>query len=210
MVACGLSSAAFADTVTYFDSVALQDTNWTEQLDITKFNTSLGTLNSVTIQFVASGTTVISVTNLSDTQSSSGNARTDITLTLTDPGSFLGGDLEIGGLFPASSGASSFSLAPEGNVVKGPYAISLNSGEFVYTSGSILSEFTGSGFITLTAGATALSNLSYTGGNTLASQSTDVGATVYVTYDYTAVPEPTTALLVGVGAVGALFLRRRR
>jgi hypothetical protein len=79
-----------------------------------------------------------------------------------------------------------------------------------YTSGAILTEFTGGGNIGLNASTFTQTTLSNTGGNTTSSQVTDAGLTGTVTYTYTAVPEPSTFGLLALGLSALPLLRRQR
>jgi hypothetical protein len=79
-----------------------------------------------------------------------------------------------------------------------------------YTLGTILTEFTGGGNISLNAGTLTYTLLSNYGGNTVSSQVTDAGLTGTVTYTYTAVPEPSTFGLLALGLSALPLLRRPR
>ncbi len=83
-----------------------------------------------------------------------------------------------------------------------------NSGSFstTLTQAAILSEFTGSGSITLNAGTFTQAYTSDTTGDTVASQSTEASLSGDVTYNFdpTPTPEPSTfaLMLVGISALG--------
>jgi hypothetical protein len=88
--------------------------------------------------------------------------------------------------------------------------VSSNSFSTTLTQPSLLSEFTGSGNITLNAGTSTLAYTSDTTGDTDASQSSEASLTGDVTYNYdpTPTPEPSTFALM-VAGLSALGLRTR-
>lgn len=205
----GLGSAerAEAATSTQTLSVSTALTDWSQNLNFNKFDSSLGTLNSVSFTFSSSVTTTITVTN-TGTSSSNGTVRTEIRISLVDPSGYFAGDApQIDAFVPLSD--APYTLAAGANQQLGPFSRNVSSGGYNYTTTQVLAEFTGTGTIPLTLSTFTQTLLANNGGNTSASQVTSANGNVTLVYDYTAVPEPTTALLVGAGGV-ALLLRRRR
>ena len=68
-------------------------------------------------------------------------------------------------------------------------------------------EFVGSGQFTITANASQIGRLSYNSG--LETATTPVNAFGMITVTYTVVPEPGSAALLGLAAIGLAFRRRR-
>jgi len=99
---------------------------------------------------------------------------------------------------------------PGNGSVTSPLLTSSNSFSTALTQTSILSEFTGSGSVTLNASTFTLAYTSDTTGDTTASQSTEASLTGDVTYNFdpTPTPEPSTCALMVVG-LSALGLRAR-
>jgi hypothetical protein len=110
----------------------------------------------------------------------------------------------------ANSPAFNYSLGAGQGVTSGLLTKSGNDGGNTYTTAPVLAEFTGPGTIVLPASTFTQTLLANTGGNTTSSQITDASLTGTVTYDYIAVPEPSTIGLVVVGLLGALTIRRRK
>ncbi len=78
-----------------------------------------------------------------------------------------------------------------------------------YTSPGDLANFTGAGNIPVAAGFDDYFSGGARGGANVDKLSTSGSATAQVIYDYTAIPEPSTALLVGAGLMGMLLVVRR-
>jgi hypothetical protein len=201
-------SCLFASTLTFATTtpIPLTSTDWSESLSFPTFDTSLGTLTSVTLDLTGSLNTTITVGNISDLVGSpapsSGTVNTQSVLTLRDPDNLLIPLPQLGILspgqtysLPADSGAP-FSLDPQEATL---------SGSNTYTSSSLLAEFSGAGPIVLPASTSTTTILANKGGNTYSSQSTEAALTGTITYTYTRsvqAPEPSALALVGVGLVG--------
>lgn len=201
---------AHAATLTYSGTVSSTLTDWTQDLNITKFDAGLGTLTSVELILTTTGSTSITVTNLGGS-ASSGSVRTELLVSLTDPSDFLAGFNPFIDLLVPSA-AQNYSLASGDSIVLGPFSRSGSSGAQDFTDSNILSEFTGIGVITLTGNAHAQTVQSNSGGNTATSQTTAANLGVTVIYNYDAVPEPGTYALLslGLGFGAVAYIRRRR
>ena len=209
VLSVGAGPAAFANSVgpiTTSTPIPLTLTDWSGSLSFSQFNPSLGTLTAVELAFSGGLQTQLTVTNNSDS-ALSGNATTEVQITVQDAGSNLTApELSI------YSTAYSYSLGAGDNTTS-PVLTGSDSSDNTYTLGAVLSEFTGLGTISLPASTFTQTLLANTGGNTAASQATDANLTGTVTYTYTPVvtPEPSCVVLLGIGAFGLLaFAWRRR
>lgn len=211
ILAAGTANS-WAQSVMYTTStpISSQTTDWSSPLAFQQFDPTLGTLNSVTLNYTSTLSTSVTILNNSDSIST-GHDQTDVAITVEDAGINLGPDPQLDPI----SIKFDFSLDPGQQVTsptEGTLGDSGNSGNLVYTSQNILNEFTGNGSITLTASTYTESDLTSSAGNTSASQTTQDGLTGTVTYNYTPapIPEPSTFGLVAFGFAALPYLRRKR
>ncbi|MCW3101057.1 MAG: hypothetical protein JWL77_6675 [Chthonomonadaceae bacterium] len=224
LLLAGLAMTASAQTITLGPQTITQATDFTGSFFFTKFNPSLGTLNSVFLTLGTNFTTQLTVTNNSAT-ASSGNATTtvdsalyDPTTTFTTPGNIL---TPSGGLFNLTDFVNSnpvgYSLAPSASTTLTPPAktTSLSSAPS-FTDPTVLAYFTGgSGTSQIDYRTFTSTNLNNTGGNTSATQTTTNTLSATVVYNYTpastTTPEPGTwAMMIAGTSTGLVALRRRR
>ncbi len=199
-----------AATLSYTYGQTSKSTDWTTtdstavNFNVQQFDSSLGELTSVTLTLSASMLSELTVTNTGDS-SSSGNARTELVLTISSP--------ITPGLSPLDFLTGKFdytNLAANGGTIDSGVLTGSSPDESVtYTSSINLDAFTGSSNILyqlITYTSTVLSN---NGGNTNASQTTTAAAGLTATYTYNAaVPEP-SAMLMLIGGCALLVASMR-
>lgn len=224
LLLAGMSLAANAQTITLGPQTVSAATDFTGSFFFTKFNPALGTLNSVFLTLGDSLTTTLTVTNSSGT-SSSGNTTTslqggiaDSGTTFTHPGNVL---TASGGIFNLidfeTTNPAGYNLAGGGSTVLHPPTKTGSAGSAPqFTDAGTLGYFTGaSGTAQLNYLTFTSTNLSNTGGNTAATQTTNDSLSAIVQYNYTpastTTPEPGTwAMLVAGASTGLVALHRRR
>lgn len=209
----GLTGAANADTLIYSSSKPLSTTNWTDVLNFSLFDTTLGTLNSV--RFDLGGT--VSGTGMAESlDASATNVALTLgsVLTLTRPDSstlvvtnpFLTSNFS----FTAFDGNINFAGTSGGSTGLQTHSA---SNFVVSSSGADLALFSASGGGVIGLGLGAAGQSSGTGsGNLITSFATQAAGNVSVTYDYTAVPVPEpesyAMMLAGLGLLA--FAKRRQ
>jgi len=219
----GMALTAHADSIILGPSTFTSTTDFFGVFQFPQFNPTLGTLNSVYLTLGTSFTTQLTVTNNSASPST-GNAQTtvqsalyDPTTTFTTPSNIL---TPSGGLFnlvdSESSSPLGYSLAAGGSTVLNPPVKngSLSSAP-QFTSGPVLTYFTGVGNAAINYQTFTSTSLNNTGGNTSATQNTTDTLSATVQYNYTPfatnTPEPGTwAMMVAGASTGMVALRRRR
>lgn len=220
----GATLSAHADSATHGPFTVTSDTDFGGAFFFPKFNTSLGTLNSVILTLGNSMTTTLTITNNSGT-ASSGSARTELQAALYDTGTTMSTPGNIltasGGIFHLiddfQTNPASYSLSGSGSTVLNPPTknSSLSSSPD-FTDVATLSYFTGTGnarvnYVTFTS-----TNLSNSGGNTTAAQATNDTLSATVVYNYTpaappGTPEPGTwAMMIAGSTTGLAVLRLRK
>lgn len=209
----GSSSGTQAASVTYQSTTFTGVTPYTQNLSVTKFDTSLGTLTGISITVSSQASAAIGVINTGGNDAAFTNASASSQVTVsTTVGTTTSVDVT------ASTGnVSGIAAANATTNISGPLGALVTSGAAIISAADFGNyEGSGSGTVDLKVDAgigtytgSGVSGLFFGGSTTVASY-------VSVTYEYTpaaAVPEPTSSAMFGIGVVLAVGLgwgRRRR
>jgi len=211
MLGAGLviGKTASADSIVQNFTIPTQTVPFTNPFTFNLFDTTLGTLNSVTIFLGTSATAEVDVINLSPGAKAFSNATATIPITATGPAAITVTDTLTAGPVSGTTNPAAFSTT----AVPGVTGSTSNSvGVPTIDFGSY--EGVGGGTALITAASSA-GTYGGTGTGVAFSGSATASGTVTVTYDYTpfsaATPEPGTwGLLVAGASTGLVLVRRRR
>jgi hypothetical protein len=217
VVVVSLASNVRAGLLSYTvtGSVPFMPTPWSSSVTVPQFPTSLGTLESVTLNLGSSMSTTLTAGNISFyvplAANSSGSASTVVQLTLQDSSGSLTSAPQLTFMSPFETyNLSDGSIGAPGTTDSWSLS-AMGSSSTTYTDAHTLGEFSvsGSGNITLSALGNAITDQINTGGASYAAQTSDAGVIAAVTYTYsTTAPEPTTFALLGSGMAALLAFWR--
>lgn len=199
VIAAGPATAA---EVSQSFSVASQLTNWSSLFSVNKFNTALGTLQSVSIAYFGDIGNTVHFQN-------TGNGEGDFSAQFTNTLALINGSGTLQS-YSASTSLFETTLTSANGVLTHDFGSSHLSGSSVSLSN--LGDYSGTGIFQL--GIKESSRVSMSGsGNAIMGARTVGSGGMNVTYNYIAapVPEPKTyaMLLAGMGLVGGIVRRRR-
>jgi hypothetical protein len=177
-------------------------TNWSNTWLVNQFDTSLGTLTGITLDVSGDVSAILRLTNASSKNPSSGTANGGVTISVTGGG--LTQTLDI------ATSSFNYSLAKSGTGSSSTLT-GINTANGVWTASAILDAFKGTGTTTLNLSAVNFSDLHNVGGATYISDDSEInaGTTLSLVYTYTAVPEPTTIAILGIGAL-SIFRKKNK
>lgn len=207
LAACSMSGAVNAAT-SFSNSLETTEINQTGFLD--KFDSSLGTLTGVFLNWNGQAVTTITLTN-NAAQDQRLRATSTVDLTFSSNDASISAILSAITLSMQANSGGIVTLPTGGSQSFGPIADS-DAANFTAGAGdAILAAFTGPGTFSVTCESLSGISLVGGGGNVVSSQETQAacGASVEYTFTTTQVPEPGTLALLGAMAVGAGALSRR-
>ena len=175
-----LLAASFNTTVSYSVTVPQQVTDYTTNVFLPTFNTSLGTLDQVDLTYAAQGTSNGTVTN-------NGPAAETFTIGVVSSQGLYDGVTQL--LDPSLTASQTFTdLAPGDSGLFGPFSPT-QSASATFTNGAVFNDFEGgAGVINLTLTTNSVQNTTGAGGNSATDLNTTTGGTATVTYTYTVTP----------------------
>ncbi len=211
----GVLGARGQGSESFTNVISAAPTDWTQLVALPKFNSTLGLLTSIDISVSSSMGTDIQITNRS-LSPSSGRAKTEVQISLDNAtyGNLFGqGGQGNAVLDYFSQPKFDYSLTGGQSVSSGTLTGSQSLTTGVITSPSVLSGFTGNGYVDLNAATTTYQSIVNTGGNSTMTQQTSAGLTTIITYDYTPLtpaPEPSSVAMMVAGLAGLGTVLRRR
>lgn len=175
-------------------------------ISLAKFDPSLGTLNSVTLDLTSIFNFATKFENKSPNSDSTVNKIIDQQLTiggnLLDTGKVTYSKTWVTGKYDGTidyAGTSGFTVAESSGQTTRKLTL----------TGAAISSYIGAGSLQLDVHSHAAFSGGFTGGNGSFMNTQDYAATANVTYDYTPTPIPAAAWLLGSGLLGLLGIKRK-
>jgi PEP-CTERM motif-containing protein len=216
------------NTETFSASTGLQTTDFLAQFNIPQFNSSLGTLTSLTVTVGGSMNALGSVTNSGGSSATGVSLSQNSTITNNPTQSVFNsfgnativdgspnGDTFLLFTTSASAGAGLGTVASSTTISAIPLTSAFSSQTLTQNSG-FDPNLLGNGTFGITFATGEYTVTGGSGGNLLNSVATQDNITLSVTYNYSvdsppSVPEPASLTLIGTGVMGiAAAVRRRR
>jgi hypothetical protein len=204
-VLLGAASAQAATISGGSFSNPLSTTEITQTGTLDLFDSSLGTLTSVTLTLTGGANTMITLMN-SAAQSQTASAEGQVDLSFSS--SIAGLNLSAGAIFLAMNTGTQ--TIASGGTYSSPLLSDSDSTTLNPAAG--LFSVNGGGTFTITCESVSGVQIKGGGGNVDSSQTTNAGCGASISYDYTprqTVPEPGTMALLGLGVLGLGVARRR-
>lgn len=211
-----MGTAASAATVSYSGSLADQSTNYSGvSVGVQQFDSSLGTLNSVSISLTGSVSGIFEYESRDNSASTVNmNLSAQVSLATSSLGQLIVALPTLMQSFATTAfdGDRDFAGTSGGTIT----GLTSTANESTSLLGGDMSEFVGTGLVNLLVSGTGNSSASGPG-NLSQDFTTFAGAQITVTYDYDVAPPPSTVplpagmplLLLGMGAMGLAAKRRK-
>ncbi|HBG27463.1 MAG: hypothetical protein A2Y10_02720 [Planctomycetes bacterium GWF2_41_51] len=208
LIVLAMSVAAQANIITYSDSVTgLFDLVPDTDLLVSQFDSSLGTLNSVTITFYTALQGSLGFENLKQFGGNFSISTNNIYAAVVIGGGICASNYNDNQMYTATLGAydGTTDYAGTSGTILATYSDS-DTMPFFFNTPDSMAQFLGTGNMTFTTQTFSMMSLGLPT-NSEAAINTTGQASVTISYDYTPVPEPAT---IAILSLGGLFLFKRK